>query len=232
MSSEVSKCLAEKAMRDGKPYASGRKDQEKSNGYNSEYPEHGIYRDAVIIHGEYSTWCYHGTPIVQLNRTTGEWKKAVYGWGNARTTRDRVNFVPGRKIHTHKCRQYDHSVWHLKKRELEDEPEWKDDVLVLPQDIYHRIDAWRGYYAPMTAVAGASNTGGWSDSPCKPEEEIKRFQGILSAHGIRSTICWTETSNIFCVKNWVQVHPKYRDKAIELAKAFVEGEAHLLHLPV
>ena len=44
---------------------------------------------------------------------------------------------------------------------------------------YHKIDGWRGYPVPALAIVGASDTGGWDDSPCPSREvkaELRRFQ--------------------------------------------------------
>jgi len=90
---------------------------------------------------------------------------------------------------------------------------------------YHRIDGWRGFYIPGTAVAGASDTGGFSDSPCPTNEvkaEIARFQReCLRPHGIKSKTRFGESSNIFCGKRWVCVAPEDFEKAQELALAWL-----------
>jgi len=229
---DTAKAQAFHALKNGLPFATGRKNPETAKGWNSSYPEHGIYRDAVLIHDGLATWAYHGTPIVQRNLTTGEIKFSTQGW-DTKTTIDRLRYA-GAHLYRHKGKSYKVCPWGKGAKELREHPEylWADDTLTLPQDTYCKIDGWRGYFAPLTAVVGASNTGEWSDSPCKPEDELSRVRSFLSAHGVKSTICWTETSNVFCTKNWVQVHPKYRDKAIELVSEFILTEnTELLHTP-
>lgn len=74
---------------------------------------------------------------------------------------------------------------------------------------YHKLDAWRGYRIPGPAVAGASDTGDWSDSPCPTDlvkAEIRRLQReCLVPAGIHSRQRLGESSNIFCGKRWVCV---------------------------
>lgn len=179
-----------------------------------------VYTDAVIIHGPYSTWCYHGNPIAQLNRKTGEWKASSCGYDEHPSTRIRLNAVPSIVIYRQNGKSYtsNHELWK------------DDDSMILPHPTYVRYDAWRGHRVPLTVVCGASNTGNWSDSPCRPEEEIKAFQAFLAKNGIRSTVCWTRTSNVFCIKNWVQVNPKNLDKARLLFAEFMsKEETRLLH---
>lgn len=91
---------------------------------------------------------------------------------------------------------------------------------------YHRIDGWRGYYIPGTAVAGASDTGEFSDSPAPSHEvkaEIRRFQReVLRPHGIKSRQRWGYSSNVFCLKRWVCVAPEDFYKAAALAQQWLQ----------
>ena len=85
---------------------------------------------------------------------------------------------------------------------------------------YYRIDGWRGFNIPGAAVAGASDTGGWSDSPCPTDEvkaEIQRFRKeVLTPAGIASRTRGGSSSNAFCAKRWVVVSPEnwFRAKAL------------------
>lgn len=188
--------------------------QAKTPWNSSHKDEHGIYQDAVIVQNGVAIWAYHGNPIASFDGET--WKKSTAGWDTA-TTRARLNEVPGRRIYRHKGKPYSG-----------DEP-WQDDELPV---LYHRIDGWRGYSFPITAVMGASDTGNWSDSPCRPEKEIADFRAFLLEKGIPSSLAWTETSNLFCIKRWVQVRPINLEKALELAEGYLDGTAtYLLHLP-
>jgi hypothetical protein len=82
---------------------------------------------------------------------------------------------------------------------------------------------WRGYVEPINAVAGANNTGSWSDSPCPSnvcETEITGFRKLLRKNGIRSKLKVCATSNIFCTSVYVLVHPDNKEKAIEIAENY------------
>ena len=74
---------------------------------------------------------------------------------------------------------------------------------------YHRIDGWRGYRIPGTAVAGASDTGTFDDSPAPSplvKAEIRRLQReVLRPAGIASRQRWGSSSNVFCGKRWLCV---------------------------
>jgi len=74
---------------------------------------------------------------------------------------------------------------------------------------YHRINGWHGYSIPGPAVAGASDTGDWCDSPCPSDEvkaEIRRLQReCLRPAGINSRQRLGRSSNVFCGKRWVCV---------------------------
>lgn len=85
---------------------------------------------------------------------------------------------------------------------------------------YISTDGWRGYVQPINAVAGANDTGNWSDSPCPShvcEKEIKEYRTILRKNKIQSRTMACQTSNVFCVHVYVLVHPDDREKALELA---------------
>lgn len=74
---------------------------------------------------------------------------------------------------------------------------------------YHRIDGWRGYWIPGKAIAGASDTGTWSDSPCptpRVKSEIRTLQRWLrTKHGITTRTRYGSSSNVFCGKRWLCV---------------------------
>lgn len=73
---------------------------------------------------------------------------------------------------------------------------------------YHSIDGWRGYWMPARAIAGVSDTGEWSDSPCPSSQamhEFKLLQSHMRQHGIRTITRHGRTSNVFCVKHWLTV---------------------------
>ena len=89
---------------------------------------------------------------------------------------------------------------------------------------YISTDGWRGYVQPINAVAGANDTGTSSDSPCPShvcEKEIKEYRTILRKNKIQSRTMACQSSNAFCVRVYVLVHPDDRDKALELAKEHI-----------
>jgi len=102
---------------------------------------------------------------------------------------------------------------------------------------YHRIDAWRGYRIPGAAVAGASDTGMASDSPCPTVEvksEIRTLQKWLrTKHGITTRTRYGSSSNLFCGKRWLcVVDAKDFALAQELAEGWLsrtKNSTHYIH---
>lgn len=100
---------------------------------------------------------------------------------------------------------------------------------------YHRIDGWRGYRIPGLAIAGASDTGTSSDSPCPSGDvkaEIQRFRGeCLRPAGIHSRQRYGDSSNVFCGKHWVCVAEADFAKAARLALNWIAtNDSSLRHL--
>ena len=91
---------------------------------------------------------------------------------------------------------------------------------------YHKIDNWRGYFIPGTAVAGSSDTGTWSDSPCPShlvKSEIRRLQReCLRPAGIPSKTRFGTSSNVFCGKRWLCVSAADFPRAKALADAWLK----------
>lgn len=101
---------------------------------------------------------------------------------------------------------------------------------------YYRIDGWRGFMIPGAAVAGASDTGGWEDSPCPTRgvrAEIDRLRKeVLRPAGITSRVRTGRSSNVFCAKRWVVVSPDEWPLAKELVDDWLakhERELRYLH---
>jgi hypothetical protein len=101
---------------------------------------------------------------------------------------------------------------------------------------FHRIDAWRGFRIPGNAIAGASDTGMFSDSPCPSDRvkaEIKRFQEeCLKPAGIKSSSRSGGSSNAFCGKRWVLVDDADYPRAAQLAAAWLaehKYDTHYIH---
>ncbi len=89
-----------------------------------------------------------------------------------------------------------------------------------------KMDGWRGYEQPINAVGCCNCTGDYADSPCPTKvvnEEIDGFKKILKQHGIKHKKKVTVSSNVFMVKVNILVHPKDRERALELAKAHKEN---------
>lgn len=96
-----------------------------------------------------------------------------------------------------------------------------------------RTDAWRGYEQPINAVMGASDTGGWEDSPApsdKVNSEIDQFRSGLSVAGVKSKVVTTSSSNAFMVKRWVVVDKRVLKKAKEMAKTYLKGNPSLSYI--
>lgn len=91
---------------------------------------------------------------------------------------------------------------------------------------YHRIDAWRGYWIPGKAIAGASDTGMASDSPCPTDRvkwEIRTLQRWLRIRGITTRTRHGSSSNVFCGKRWLcVVDAADFTKAQELAEQWLD----------
>lgn len=97
---------------------------------------------------------------------------------------------------------------------------------------YHRIDGWRGYSIPGTAIAGASDTGSWAASPCpsdKVKAEIQFFQReVLRPAGIKSRQRFGSSSNVFCGKRWLCVVAGDWPKAARIAQEWISANDHSL----
>jgi hypothetical protein len=92
---------------------------------------------------------------------------------------------------------------------------------------YHKIDGWRGYPIPQFAIAGASDTGGYRDSPAPTDEvadEIRRFQReCLRPVGIRSRSRYGQSTNVFMMKRWIVVSPADWRRAAKLADEWLQA---------
>lgn len=188
------------------PYADGKDDK-------------GIYQDAIIVENDTAFWLYHGNCIASYDGNTI--LRSFAGWETV-TTKKRLNMLPGSYIYR--------KNWKM----LENGKEFEDAGNIYNN--YHKIDGWRGYSFPLTCIAGASDTGTWSDSPANSHSvlgEIDQLRNFLKSRKIPSSLAWGETSNVFCIKRYVQVHPKFRDNALLLVKEFLHNNEtdyiHTLH---
>jgi hypothetical protein len=98
-------------------------------------------------------------------------------------------------------------------------------TLTNPKRRYNKIDGWRGYWTPALAVAGASDTGTYSDSPCPSYEVAKELnrlrKEVLRPAGIKSRTRWGNTSNLFCAKRWLVVNRADFAKAAALVSEWL-----------
>ena len=103
---------------------------------------------------------------------------------------------------------------------------FKIGTLTNPKRRYHKIDGWRGYWVPALAIAGASDTGTYSDSPCPSNEvskELNRLRKeVLRPAGIASRTRWGNSSNLFCAKRWLIVRQANFEKAAKIAHDWLE----------
>lgn len=163
-----------------------------------------IYQNEIFTLDEdskQSYWLYHGNPIAKYDDTLGTFFLDDCGWGDHISTRQRMNLLADGRFRY--CRKKDRLLYN---EEVYEAP--TDEIQKEFHEIYHIIDGWRGYSIPILAVAGASDTGGWSDSPCPSssvEEELKDLQNVYKKHGIYSYLAYTQSSNVFCLKRWVVV---------------------------
>jgi hydroxymethylpyrimidine pyrophosphatase-like HAD family hydrolase len=153
----------------------------------------------------------------------------------SKTTKDRLNQLTD--IRQFKCQWYlNGKEWNGTEIKISDctFTKFKNNGNYFNEEMtYIETDGWRGYSEPKYAIAGANNTGNWSDSPCKSyicESEIKDIQDYLLSNGIKTIIKVCETTNVFCVH--VYLIPKVKDyqKGIELVKKYLyENETQLLY---
>jgi hypothetical protein len=94
---------------------------------------------------------------------------------------------------------------------------------------YHRIDSWRGFWMPDGAIAGASDTGTWSDSPCPTPQvkaELRAFAKYIRSRGIPCRMRIGVSSNIFCAKRYVVVAKADYERALPIAREWLELNRH------
>jgi hypothetical protein len=99
-------------------------------------------------------------------------------------------------------------------------------TLTHPKRRYNKIDGWRGYWVPALAIAGASDTGTYSDSPCQSHEvkqELSRLRKeVLRPAGIKSRTRYGSSSNLFCSKRWLVVSQADFAEAATLVTSWLE----------
>jgi len=94
-------------------------------------------------------------------------------------------------------------------------------------------DEWRGHERPYYAVAGVSDTGMWSDSPCPSDtgqKELADLKAFLKRHNITTKSMTSPSSNLFMVKQWLIVQgPKFAEAKKLVQQYLATHETHLLH---
>jgi hypothetical protein len=182
----------------------------------AEWRKDGLY----ISNGGYNATDRHG------NELTG-----------SKTTKDRLNSLPGVNINQSKCK------WYLNGNEWNGE--WIKIDGITPPEIdtknvgkvfdlsrkYVKTDGWRGYEQPNFAVCGANDTGSWSDSPCPSNISASELtQAKKALNGIPSKLITCETSNVFCVHHYLIVPPVHFEAAKNKVKEFINNtETRLLY---
>ena len=126
------------------------------------------------------------------------------------TTKDKLNALPGVRIHQEDYQWYlNGKLWDgswievktglfysdkkglMVKRKIK-APEIDLSKVGEAFDLstkYVKTDGWRGYSQPEFAVAGANDTGMYEDSPCRSdvaEKELKSVISLLNAEGIKN----------------------------------------------
>ncbi len=87
--------------------------------------------------------------------------------------------------------------------------------------VWVSTSGWRGYMTYTNAVGGANDTGSWDDSPCPSSQrkaEIDGFIKKLKVEKIKYRTLWGQTSNVFCVAQFVLVAPEDHERAYEIAE--------------
>jgi len=158
-------------------------------------------------------------------RTRGGITVTLAGWDTV-TTRAYLNAIPGVSVHRDKGRTYLNGIpWpegepRLVRMKLP-KPTGEPGNVWATGTAWISTGGWRGYEEPFAAVCGANNTGGWSDSPCRPETceaELKEAAAILKAAGIPTRKVVTPSSNVFCVHVYLVSKVKDTQRGRELIR--------------
>lgn len=161
------------------------------------------------------------------------------GW-TSRTTKERLNGISGVNIYQKKYKFHLNGV------------EWNGDWIRINENAppivdtdktkkkfntsigSEALDGWRNYDFPVYAVAGANDTGTWSDSPCPSDVSARELEAIvnkLKKNKIPTKFTTLESSNVFMVRNFVIVPPYYVDNAREIvADHLSNNDTRLLYI--
>ena len=179
---------------------------------------------------------YHGNKIAEW-REDGLWisnggYEPSNGATGSKTTKDKLNCLPSVRLSQHNYKwilngtEWDGSWINIPDAPVPViDPEQVGKVFSMEKK-YVRSDGWRGYEEPVYAVAGANDTGGWSDSPCPSDvadAELKAIADALKKEGIKvkQTVC--ETSNVFCAHRYLIPMIKDVAKARQVVSDFLSN---------
>lgn len=175
----------------------------------------GLFQDEIVPFDGFTVWFYHGNAIALFDHVTKSYTLGNAGW-KTMTTKVRINSLPGVYIS-----QKDY-VWYSNK-DVGEFVDRTDEIMARVGAVtYEKYDGWRGAPIPVFAVIGASDTGGWSDSPCPSgsvTEEIGVWKKFLAERGVKSYEAFGVTSNVFCGKRWLIVRGEDYKRAILAIKA-------------
>jgi hypothetical protein len=150
------------------------------------------------------------------------------GW-ETRTTFNYLNQLPNVKVYRSKKQTYlNGRPWDGSMTQVTLAPPpvvKKTSKAFIRSKKWVATDGWRGYFQPVYAVAGANDTGTWSDSPCPSHVATKELQGISSALKAakvptKEMIC--ETTNVFCIHRYLIVPPPFLEKAKKIVDVYVD----------
>lgn len=109
-------------------------------------------------------------------------------------------------------------------------------TITAPVGRYHKISHYRGYRIPATAVAGASDTGRFPDSPCPTDEveaELKRLRTeALAPLKIVARLRYGASTNACCAKRWLVVSRGDFERAAQATLDWLkanESSTHYIH---
>ena len=162
------------------------------------------------------------------------------GETGSRTTKDKLNALPNVRIFQNNFKWYLNGVeWDGKKIKVEGVTAPEIDMskagdVFITQMKYVRTDGWRGYEEPQFAVAGANDTGTWSDSPCPShiaEAELNAVTELLKKEKIKVKKLSCQTSNGFCIHHYLVPMLKNVERAREIVKGYIDStETRLIYL--
>lgn len=186
----------------------------------AEYRKDGLY----ISNGGYTVYTRNGHEVIASS-----------------TTKTRLNDLPGVRIGQANNKIYLNGVeWDGSWIKIEGvevpEIDTKNIGNIFSKETYYvRIDGWRGFNEYKYAVLGWSDTGMYSDSPCKTEDgnnERDQIKVLLHAAGIKTQELISETSNVFCVHHSLIVKIKDFEQAQKIVQAFLDAnDTRLVYLP-